>query len=248
MSSRQTLFSDVCGTMDELKRLVKEESEQVVADPQGTAVPLLHDALSMLDRMDARLDQYSQLWNNLQGMLEQAGQIQTVDAKKASRALQHIEDDLMAQGPDPQLDIEAINTLAEETRTVASAQEHLMRAHKDLALKLHESFVWIKGNRGWIVSPDSGESAEDTIKQKHQAWLPPQPHCTHLLARLVASTAHIVEAQRQDEEPVIQFMDGGMIRMSQVRWDPQIKNFHPASFQPPPTGRQYRRTSPENNA
>ena len=243
MSSRQTLFSDVCGTMDELKRLVHEESAQVIANPQSTIVPLLQDALSMLSRMEARLEQYSRLWEDLQGMIDQTGQMQTVVSQKAYRALQHLENNLMAKDPNHQLDIEEINALAEETRTVASAQEHLLRAHKDLALKLHEAFVQIKGNRTWIVSPDAKESAENSIKRRHQAWLPPEPHCTQLLERLVTARAHIVEDPLPDGEPVIQFMDGGMMRMSQVRWDSEIKNFHPAAFQPGPTGRQYRRTS-----
>jgi len=248
MRSRQTLFSDVCGTMDELKRLVHEEPERVVADPQGTIVPLLQDALAMLGRMDARLEQYSQLWEDLRGMLDQTRQMQGVASQKAHRALQQIGDDLTARGSNHQLDIEKINTLAEETRDVASAQEHLLRAHKDLALKLHEEFMQIKGNRTWITSPDSGESAEDTIKRKHQAWFPPEPHCAQLLERLVTARAHIVEDSLPDGEPVIQFMDGGMMRMSQVRWDPEIKNFHPAAFQPAPTGRQYRRISLGDNS
>ena len=244
MTFRQTRFSDVCGTMDEVKRLIHEESERVAANPEGTIVPLVKDALVMLSRMEARLEQYSQLWEDIQGILDQTDQRKTVVSQKAHRALQHVEDDLMAKDPNHRLGIKRINTLAEDTRSIASAQEHLLRAHKDLALKLHEVFMRIKGNRAWIVSPDSSESAEDSIKRRYQAWLPPEPHCTMLLERLAASTAHVVEAQLTDGEPVIQFMDGGAMRMSQVRWNPDIKNFHPASFQPAPTGREYRRTSP----
>ncbi len=45
MSSRQTLFSDVCGTMDELKWLLYEEYDRVASNPSGFLEPLLNPVL-----------------------------------------------------------------------------------------------------------------------------------------------------------------------------------------------------------
>ena len=58
MAARKTSFSDVCGTMDELKRLLHEEHERVVAGPVELIEPLLDDARYMLDRMRHRLETY----------------------------------------------------------------------------------------------------------------------------------------------------------------------------------------------
>ena len=48
MKSRQTRFSDVCGTMDELKRLHHEEHETVARDTKAVIKNLLEDAMYKL--------------------------------------------------------------------------------------------------------------------------------------------------------------------------------------------------------
>ena len=58
MAFRRTLFSDVCGTMDELRRLLCEEYEHIARDPAGLVNPLLEDALFMLGRMRNRQEEY----------------------------------------------------------------------------------------------------------------------------------------------------------------------------------------------
>ena len=237
MSLRQTLFSDVCGTMDELKRLVHEEPERVAADPEGTIVPLVKDALFMLERMETRLSEYRRLREEVGSAVSQCEPVPKPDPKKVREALVRISDVLGSSGRGP--DVDTVDTLAEETRAVASAQEHRLRAQKDLALKLHDLFVRIKGSRPWILSEADAESHGEAIKKRYQAWLPPEPHSGELLGRLADSRASVVEDGGPDGEPMVQFMDGGAMRMSQVRWDPHVRNFHPAGFQPGPTGRDY---------
>jgi hypothetical protein len=55
--ARRTRFSDVCGTIDELKRLLHQEPESSVAQPQ-VLESLIDDALFMEARMEVRLKQY----------------------------------------------------------------------------------------------------------------------------------------------------------------------------------------------
>jgi len=248
MGSRQTRFSDVCGTMDELKRLVHEEYERVVSDPAGTLGPLLDDALFMLRRMRTRLKEYARFREDVRDLLSQVDQAEEVDADKASHALERAEECIKSASDGQRLDVGKTDSLAEETRAVASAQEHRLRAQKDVALNLYDLLIRIKGSRPWIVSAEDTESHENSIKRRYQAWLPPEPHCGELLKRLAASRAHVLESDTPDGEPVVQFMDGGSMRMSQIRWNPDIKNFHPASFRPGPTGREYRRTSPGDSS
>ncbi len=243
MSSRQTRFSDVCGTMDELKRLVHEEYERVVSDPDGRVTPLLEDALFMLERMKARLEAYAQFRQDIRDILSQMDQVDKIDDRKACEALACIGDDVRAAGSGQNVDIEQIDVLAENVRAVASAIEHQLRAYKGFVVKLCDLLIRIKGTRAWIISGEASESLESSLKRQHQAWLPPEPHCSMLLERLAASTAYVAEEQLPDGEPEVHFMDGGAMPMSQIRWDPDIQNFHPALFRPAATGRKYRRSS-----
>ena len=244
MSSRQTRFSDVCGTMDEMKRLLHEEHERVASDPEGTILPLLADALYMIGRMKARSEEYLRFRDRISNILSHLDQLDHVDPQKACQAIESQSRSLKSQS----LDVRELDALAESTRAVASAQEHELRAHKELTLKLHDEFVKIKGNRAWLMFADHAESPEKTMEKTYQAWLPPQPHRAELLKKLAASRAFVTTSEQPDGEPMVQFMDGGAMRMSQVRWEPAVKNFHPASFQPGATGREYRRTSPGDSS
>jgi len=121
---------------------------------------------------------------------------------------------------------------------VASDQEGRLRTCKELTLKIYDSFMKVKGNRGWLL--EEGEDLRENLEKKYQAWLPPGPHKEKILEFLVKSRAYVIEASRPGEQPTVQFEDGGLIPMSKVRWDPDIENFYPAGFKPSPTGRKYR--------
>ncbi len=132
---------------------------------------------------------------------------------------------------------------AEAIRTVAGTQESRLRSFKDLALKVYSLFGEICGDRAWLIDEANSKSFIEKLKRKYQAWLPPQPHREMLLKFLQNSRAYVLKETEAGKEPVVQFEDGGSILMSQVRYDPKIQNFHPASFKPAPTGREYRELS-----
>ena len=234
MAFRQTRFSDVCGTMDEMKRLLHEEPERPFSDPDTAATPLIEDAAFMLRRMKMRLEEYIHLAEDARCILSQMDGARAPEIQKAWDALDRLDNCLKSGSVGP--DISIVDSAAEEVRRIASALEHRLRANKDAMLKLHELFLQIRGARAWIVSAEDGESHEAAMRRKHQAWLPPEPHCRELLKMLAASRAFVADSEDSDGDPVVQFMDGGAMRMSQVRWDPGIKNFHPASFRPAATG------------
>jgi len=248
MDTRQTLFSDVCGTMDELKRLHHEENRRLERDPAGIISPLLQDAEFMLGGMGVRLERYDRFRSDVRSLLEQSQQTEPVATKKADDALDFLKKLVAAPDEYTAADVEAINRAAEEIRAVATEQEHRLRAHKELALKLYEVFMDVKGGRPWILADQEAGSYKDGVRKQYQSWLPPEPHGAMLLDKLAESGAVIVEGSRSDGEPDIRFEDGGSIAMSQVRWNSNVRNFHPANFTPGPGGRDYRRTTPERAA
>lgn len=243
MSPHQTRFSDVCGTMDELKRLLHEEYERVRSNPAGILTPLLEDALFMLGRMKKRLAEYGDFRQQIHDVVTHLEAMEDIDLQKAHDAVALLREHAQSTEGCRNSDVKRMEELAEDIRSVASAEEHALRNYKDLALKLHGLFIGIKGNRPWAMTQGEAESPADVIKRRYQAWLPPEPHCSALLDRFSESKARVLDEPLPDGQPVVQFVDGGRMPMSKIRWDPDIRNFHDASFTPDPTARKYRRRS-----
>lgn len=241
MAARKTSFSDVCGTMDELKRLLHEEHERVVADPVELIEPLLNDARYMLDRMQQRLETYRGFRARFRDILARLEEIEDVEMQKGLEALEFLRGSLEPQEEFRKQEVQSLSEGAERVRAVASAQEGRLRSYKDQALAAYDLFQEIKGSRPWIVTKDAASSFREKLEKQHQAWLPPEPHRERLLGWLSDARAVVADEAGPRDEPIVQFEDGGSIPMSQVRWSEAIGNFHPASFEPGPTGRNYRR-------
>ena len=45
----------------------------------------------------------------------------------------------------------------------------------------------------------------------------------------------------QGREPLVQFEDGGVMPLRVVRWNEEVRNFHPLGQDPHPRGRLYRK-------
>ena len=234
MQYRQTKFSDVCGTMDEFKRLLYEEKEKIFTEPESHLEPLLEDALFMLSRMEGRVKEYKDFVEEIRKRLQLMNEVKEVDSAKASRSAELIRKQILSR----ELEVEKLADAAESIRSVASELEKKLRTYKDLALGVYALFMKVKGDRNWLLEP---EGLESDLKSKYQAWLPPDPHRSKLLRWLADVRAYVIEPTRIGEQPLVQFEDGGLISMSQIRWDPNIGNFHPAGFKPSPSGRRYRR-------
>lgn len=238
---RDTRFSDVCGTMDELRRLLAEERESVAGDPASFLGPLTEDAGFMLERMGARLAEYEAFAEHLRELSAIAQESESVDLRAAESALRALRQraasrEAFAAAPEKEM-----GELAETVRDAASAQEARLRKFKDVCIKLGALLDEVRGGRPWGPSEEELSSFRSEILAKYAAWLPPRPHLGRLLERLEQTTAHVMDPGKPGAEPLVQFEDGGVIRMSKIRYDEQVRNFHPAGAPPAPSGRQYRR-------
>jgi len=237
---RETRFSDVCGTTDELKWMLVEDFEAVVSDPDGTALPLLDDAVSMVRRMHERLLEYEGFREKLRSVCSQLEEIEEIDLVPAQAASESFRDCVKQKEPLSTVPVTQMAEWAEAIRIVAGNQENTLRRYKDLALEIHELFNTVKGDRAWLASKESSEDYAHAVRTRYQAWLPPEPHMGRLLGFLRDSRAYIVGDPSPGTEPAVQFEDGGQIPMSQVRYDEGIENFHPARHRPVPSAKEYR--------
>lgn len=229
MGHRQTAFSDVCGTIDEFRRLLVGAQERQTASPQGSTEDLLADAVFMLERMAQRTVEYEVFGDGLRKILGRMDAVGAVDCAPAKEAVAVLRAGGAPRESHGGVDVEAMCELAERVRDVANAQEHVLRTLKGLALEVHELFAQAKGDRPWLLAGDGASSLVGRLARKHQAWLPPEPHRGILLDWLSRARIHVVEEEAWGCEPVVQFEDGGCMAMSQVRWDAAVENFRPAS-------------------
>lgn len=247
MAMRQTGFSDVCGAMDELKRLAVEEPERLAAAPGTLVRPLVEDGLYMIGRMRGRLDAYRRLRERLQAVLEALAQLPAVAGEPARRGAERIDAWLGEGAPLDPAGVAELHAAAEEIRSVASAQEQVLRQGKALALQLHDAFEEVREGRPWLLGEADRENLGERLRQRHQAWLPPEPAAGIMLDWLGRDRLTVQEDQRQDGQPVVLFDDGGAIPMSQLRWSAELGNFHPAGTAPGTRGRSYRGSDSEGH-
>lgn len=245
--TRTTRFSDVCGTTDELKRLLYEEPERISSEPDILR-ELVTDQLYMLDRMELRLRDYREFCSDVERLhraLEAIEQPRRPEADQAAGALQpllknahHLSDD----------EIAAIVNHAEQIRSVAGHLEQILRAHMDIALALPDAYQRARGDRPW---PETGTKAEAVpakdrpVPKTWEAWLPPEPHRGRLVDFLGNSRAYVIwpdgSSNDRGTEPLVQFEDGGLMPMSDVRWSEKVRNFYPALKGEPRAGaKRYR--------
>ena len=231
---RLTRFSDVCGTVDELKRMLNEEAK--TASPE-TLAGFVEDCVSMLERMEIRLREFQAFRESMIRLLEQ---MEEIGDSRRSYALQVAGemsrrfsegDGLNAE------DAERLSDRAEEVRRVAGEMEQMLRRFKETAMQVGRRYREIEGGRGWDREGEAAEAAG--MDERLAAWLPPSPHREHILDWLKRGRAHLLPAS-EGEPPVVQFEDGGAIVLSAVRYSEEVANFVPASFSPNPRAQLYR--------
>jgi hypothetical protein len=239
---RRTRFSDVCGTIDELKRVVHEEPEALANRPEALE-ELVDDALFMLERMEPRLREYEQFRATIAALCTEMQEIG--DARRT---------DALAAAPELRSLLRCGRTLTEEERGRAVAQAEAIRVvaqnlenrlyrYKDLALALGRAYRDIQGNRSWVL--DAAEATEALPGEPAWArWLPPSPHRERILRYLTAGRAHLLmpdgDADGQERAPLLQFEDGGVMPLPVVRWSEDVRNFYPAEAPPHARGLLYR--------
>ncbi|HEX5415021.1 MAG TPA: hypothetical protein VFZ25_05090, partial [Chloroflexota bacterium] len=112
-------------------------------------------------------------------------------------------------------------------------------------LALEAAYRAIKGSRIWVLEGDEGEEA--TVSSNEPAWarwLPPSPSRERILRYLRGGRAHLLTpsdgGEGEDQPPLVQFEDGGVMPLPAVRWSEDVRNFYEAGSLPHPHGLRYR--------
>jgi hypothetical protein len=240
MHFRQTQASDVCGAMDELKRLAVEEPERLHTHASDLALALLEDGLYMIARMRERLAEYEHFREALRAILADLDAVAPVSPESAERGEESLRAWVDGGAPVDAEGVGRVHEAAEDIRAVASDQENRLRRYKELALASHDAFQSIRGSRAWLVADNGKAPLVDQLRRQYQAWLPPEPAGSRALEWLVADALHIANAPLPDGQPLVLFRDGGAIPMSKLRWSDELGNFYPAGRAPGTTGTQFR--------
>ena len=148
-----TKFRDVCGCVDYIKGVLKDDPASVQADPHKFD-QLLDHALYMIDRMYKREDEYRQFLIDIAAIC--ANPPKGPDPKMASKAAEEIRILLHEHPEDVAKYVELLNSLAEDVRHVASKQEKCLREHMEAAIKIHRLYMGVKGARNWDDGTENG--------------------------------------------------------------------------------------------
>ena len=146
--AEQTRFSDVCGTLDELKGLLKEQPALAKSDPDRL-LGLLDHAAYMTQRMQRRREHYRKFARDVADLCRRMGGIEGPEAAHAFQKLDTIRSFLTESPEGVSRDIEDLYALAEGVRDVANALEKCLGANKEAAIEIGERFRAIKGGRNW---------------------------------------------------------------------------------------------------
>ena len=147
----------MCGTVDEFKRLVAEDSPLFRDEPEYIAERFA-DIRYMIARMYKRQREYSDFAEALRELADELAEVAIVDRAPSDEGLAEIERMLDDPGC-VTTERERLDELAEQVRGVAGRQENRLRAHKTVALKLHRLYSQVKGPRDW--TQDENAEPED---------------------------------------------------------------------------------------
>ena len=145
---RATRFSDVCGTVDEMKQLFAGQPQQVAAHPEIIHA-LLTEALGMIDRLDERHAQYRQAEQKLKQLIEELLAVPRPEVPPAQEGAQRIREIIAADAENISARLDELNRLSEQVRAVAQAQEDRLRDRKNAILALGAIYRKLRGKRNW---------------------------------------------------------------------------------------------------
>jgi gas vesicle protein len=148
-ASRQTSYYDVCGTIEELKKLLKERPELVESEPDRF-FELIEDMRYMLSRMQRRREKYREFAEAVASVSERLNQIAGPDVEDAYQRADKLRDFLKDNPEKVTEGLQCLNEMAEGIRKVANAMEsQVLYVYRDLAIELAELYAQIKGSRKW---------------------------------------------------------------------------------------------------
>ena len=141
-SPDQTRHRDVCGSVDEFKRLIKE-------DPQSPVLPrLLDDIGYMLSRMEKRRQEGRQFAAEV-AQVAQAPVRGPEQAELPQELLPRLRAYLGQDADKLAEDLDQICEWAEAIRDVAQNTEYALTDYKIMAIRINELFEQLRGGRNW---------------------------------------------------------------------------------------------------
>ena len=148
-ASRQTNYYDVCGTMDELKRLLAEEPDIASSKPERL-FELIDDAGYMLERMQRRREKYKEFAEAVKSVSDRLNQITGPLVEDASRNAHELKGRLRREPDKVAENLQGLYELIEGIRDVANRMEkEVLYAFRDLSIELGEIYSQIRGSRKW---------------------------------------------------------------------------------------------------
>ncbi len=146
--SEQTKHNDVCGTIDELKGLLKENPDLLKSNPDHFN-RLLDDACYMTNRMQRRRENYREFAANLASLCERMAAIEGPETGQTYKKSDEIRAILRDSPETVTSKLEEIYELAEGIRDVANNLESCLSAYKKVAIEVGALYENIRGGRNW---------------------------------------------------------------------------------------------------
>ena len=149
---RATQYGEVCGSVDELKRIFAEEPQRIAED-RDYLESLLKDALYKLGRMNTRQQAYFEFRQQLAELVRQIQQVEEESMEPAREGADELRRMWDANPDCAATELERLTELAEQVSDAATRQENRLRDHKRLAMKVFCAYQTIKGQRNWSEEP-----------------------------------------------------------------------------------------------
>lgn len=143
-----TRHIDVCGTIDELKKLWEEQPELADTDPQRL-LELLDHALRMVRRIEQRLGEYREFTEALSALAAQLDSLQPPDHTPAPKLHESLTQIVQQGGAAVRDNLATLFANAEALRKIAGDSEQVLYAYRDGAIELGALYEAIRGARAW---------------------------------------------------------------------------------------------------
>jgi len=159
-ATRQTNYYDVCGTINELKKLLEENPELAQSNP-ARLFELIDDMCYMLARMQRRRGTYKKFAEAVNSVSERLSQIEGPDVEDAYQIADELRNSLKSDPDKVAGNLQDLHRMAEGIRKVANRMESkVLYAYRDLAIELGEIYSQIKGSRKWGIGAISHRTSQ----------------------------------------------------------------------------------------
>jgi hypothetical protein len=148
-ASRQTNYSDVCGTIDEFKNLLQTKPELAKNDP-SRLFELIDDVCYLLSRMQRRREAYNSSAEAIERLAEQLKQLAGPNVDDAYQRADILKNFLKENPDEVSVKLNELFKISEEMRDVANRMEQeVLYPYRELFIEIGEIYSQVKGSRSW---------------------------------------------------------------------------------------------------